>query len=45
MPKVFNVTIDGNFVIVTGQKGIVFAGLQTACPDELKDFVKFIISD
>lgn len=45
MPKVFNVTFDGNFTIVTGQKGIIFAGKLESAPVEIKEFVKFINND
>lgn len=40
MPKVFNVTIDGDFVIVAGAKGIIYAGTCDSSPDWIKEAVK-----
>lgn len=45
MTKVFNVTVDGDYVIVAGQKGIIYAGELKSAPVDICDFVKFINCD
>lgn len=45
MAKVFTVTIDGDYIIVAGQKGIIFAGRNDQADPVVNDFVKFINCD